>query len=39
MAADMQDALGATEQIYEKSADTVVEWADKLDSSYGIAKK
>lgn len=38
MAADMQDALGATEQIYEKSADTVVEWADKLDSSYGIAK-
>ena len=38
MAADMEDALGATEQIYKKSAGAIQEWADKLDSSYGIAK-
>ena len=39
MAADMQDAVGATEQIYGKAADSVKEWADNLESYYGIAEK
>lgn len=39
MAADFQDALGATEQIFKDNADTVQNWANNLDTSYGIAKK
>lgn len=38
MAADVQDNLGATEQIYRSSADTVKKWANDLDSYYGIAE-
>lgn len=38
MAADMQDAIGATEQIYKDAANAVKEWADSLDPAYGIAK-
>src|SRR5574344_735440 len=39
MAADFEDALGATEQIFKDNSDTVQEWANNLDTSYGIAKK
>ena len=39
MAADFQDAFGATEQIFKDNADTVQNWANNLDTSYGIAKK
>lgn len=39
MAADFQDALGATDQVFKGSSDQVKEWADNLDTSYGIAKK
>ena len=38
MAADMQDAVGATEQIYKDAADSVKNWADNLESYYGIAE-
>jgi phage-related minor tail protein len=38
MAADLQDALGATEQIFKSAADSVKQWADNLDSYYGIAE-
>lgn len=38
MAADLQDALGATEQIFKSAADNVKEWADNLESYYGIAE-
>ena len=39
MAADIEDAVGATEQIFGNNADSVNAWASKLDSSFGIAKK
>jgi hypothetical protein len=39
MAADIEDAVGATEQIFGDNANTVNAWASKLDSSFGIAKK
>jgi TP901 family phage tail tape measure protein len=39
MASDIEDAVGATEQIFGDNADTVNAWASKLDSSFGIAKK
>lgn len=38
MAADMQDALGATEQIYGEAANTVKNWALDLETYYGIAQ-
>lgn len=38
MAADFQDALGATDQVYKQSSDTVKEWVQNLSSQYGIAK-
>jgi phage-related minor tail protein len=38
MAADMEDAVGATDQIYKKSAGAVKDWADQLESYYGIAE-
>ena len=38
-AADLEDAFGATEQIYKGSADEVKAWADALQSYYGIAEK
>jgi hypothetical protein len=39
MAADIEDAVGATEQIFGNNADSVNAWASKLDTSFGIAKK
>jgi hypothetical protein len=39
MAADLEDAVGATEQIFKENANSVNAWAAKLDSSFGIAKK
>ncbi len=38
MAADLEDAVGATEQIYKDAADAVKIWADNLESYYGIAE-
>lgn len=38
MAADLQDALGATDQIFKGAADSVKSWADNLESYYGIAE-
>ncbi len=38
MAADLQDAMGATEQIFKNAADSVKSWADNLESYYGIAE-
>ena len=37
-AADLQDAMGATEQIYGKSADRMLRWSGSLKSYYGIAQ-
>ena len=37
-AADLEDALGATEQIYGKAAKEMEKWADNLQSYYGIAE-
>ncbi len=39
MAADIEDAIGATEQIFGDNANSVNAWASKLDSSFGVAKK
>lgn len=38
MAADMQDAMGASDQIFKGAADSVKAWASGLDSYYGIAE-
>lgn len=38
MAADLNDALGATDQIFGKASDSVKKWADELESYYGIAE-
>jgi len=38
MAADLQDAMGATDQIFGKASDSVKKWADNLDGYYGIAE-
>lgn len=38
MAADLQDAMGATDQIFKNAADSVKKWADGLESYYGIAE-
>ena len=38
MAADMEDALGATEQIFGSAANEVKSWASNLESYYGIAE-
>ena len=39
MAADFQDALGATDQVFKDASGSVQAWANNLDTSYGIAKK
>ena len=39
MAADFQDALGATDQIFKGASDTVNDWAKNLSSDFGIAKE
>lgn len=38
MAADLQDSIGATEQIFKGASKDVEDWADSLPSYYGIAK-
>jgi phage-related minor tail protein len=38
MAADLEDAMGATDQIFKGAADSVKSWADNLESYYGIAE-
>jgi phage-related minor tail protein len=37
-ASDIEDAFGATEQIFKKSADEVKKWADELETYYGISE-
>lgn len=37
-AADLQDAMGATEQIYGKASGKMLKWAGNLESYYGIAQ-
>lgn len=39
MAADFEDALGATDQTFKKSSTTVQKWAEGLPTYFGIAKK
>lgn len=39
MAADFEDAIGATGQIFSDNADIVRGWAETLGTEYGIAKK
>src|SRR5690606_21252406 len=39
MAADFEDAIGATGQIFGENADIVKGWADTLGTEYGIAQK
>lgn len=39
MAADFEDALGATDQVFKKSAGSVQKWAESLPTYFGIAKK
>jgi len=38
MAADFQDAMGATDQIYKSASKSVQDWAKSLSPNYGIAK-
>lgn len=38
MAADLQDATGATDQIFAQATDSVKTWAGSLESYYGIAE-
>ncbi len=38
MAADVEDAMGATDQIFKSAAGDMKSWADSLESYYGIAK-
>lgn len=37
-AADLQDAMGASDQIFKTSSEEVKTWADELESYYGIAE-
>lgn len=39
MAADFQDAIGATDQIFNEASETVNNWANNLSSDFGIAKE
>lgn len=39
MAADFQDAIGATDQIFNEASETVNNWAKNLSSDFGIAKE
>ena len=38
MAADFQDAMGATEQVFKNSSKAMQDWAQNLSPQYGIAK-
>lgn len=38
MAADFQDAMGASDQIFKSSSETMKNWAKELPTYYGIAK-
>ena len=39
MAAEFEDALGATDQIFKDASDATKKWADNLPTYFGIAKK
>lgn len=39
MAADFEDALGATQQIFKGASEATQEWANSLPTYFGIAKK
>ncbi|MCK9327259.1 MAG: hypothetical protein M0P69_17335, partial [Bacteroidales bacterium] len=38
LASDLEDAMGATNQIFKSAGDSVKKWADDLESYYGIAE-
>lgn len=38
MAADTEDAMGATEQIFKNAANSMKSWSESLPSYYGVAK-
>jgi phage-related protein len=39
LGADLEDAMGATDQIFKKASGDMKKWADSLESYYGIAEK
>lgn len=39
MAADFEDALGATEQIFKEASEATKDWANKLPTYFGVAKQ
>lgn len=39
MAADFEDALGATDQIFKQASEATAQWANGLPTYFGIAKK
>ena len=39
MAADFEDAMGATDQVFKTSSEEIQNWAKSLSSEYGVAKK
>jgi hypothetical protein len=39
MAADFEDALGATDQIFKQASESTKQWAEGLPTYFGIAKK
>ena len=38
LAADFEDALGATDQVFSEASSSVKKWADEMPSYYGVAK-
>lgn len=39
LAADIEDSLGAVDQIFGKSSDSIKDWAEELPAYYGVNKK
>lgn len=39
MASDFEDALGATDQVFQESSGIMKNWANNLSTNYGVAKK
>lgn len=39
MAADLEDSLGAVDQVFGESSETIKDWAEELPAYYGVNKK
>lgn len=39
MATDFEDALGATDEVFQESSASIKDWANNLETYYGVAKK